>query len=305
MFTLWYLAGLGTESITTLNTAVMVCLASFLSSRKPQTYHFFCVLFYAPLSLSSVFVWQWKSSLILTVKFWLHHLALQLICQKIQSEAASAVAANRALCGNSSRACLMATRSAINARSTSVLHLISAHHKDERELTTATTEELHELLAFFLSSRSLPFSLVEVPAFHCFIRALHPTYQIPSRWTLTSTIFPNLYHQIELAMQLQLEQIPFVSITFNGWSDSSSCKYLGVTAHGINYQWEMKSFLLENCAIPNELATTLVAEMKGIAAKWGVADRIVTCTTDGAATMIAAASMMHIPRVYCLAHAIN
>lgn len=62
-------------------------------------------------------------------------------------------------------------------------------------MTKNTKEKIDNALAHFISTNMMPYSLVEKESVQIFMRALNPSYKLPSRKTITESRIPVLYSE--------------------------------------------------------------------------------------------------------------
>jgi len=61
--------------------------------------------------------------------------------------------------------------------------------------------KLDKALAYFISLDMMPYSIVEKEGFKLFTKALNPSYQLPSRSTLTNKRIPDLFKETKLKIE--------------------------------------------------------------------------------------------------------
>uniref|UniRef100_A0A182PWX0 BED-type domain-containing protein n=1 Tax=Anopheles epiroticus TaxID=199890 RepID=A0A182PWX0_9DIPT len=166
--------------------------------------------------------------------------------------------------------------------------------------------DLDETLLIMICKEYYPFSMVEDKHFQTFVKKLHPTYELPSRKTLTNALLPTINEKTMLEVKNKLNQAKAIALTVDGWSNLNQVSFVAVTAHFVNLNFEMCSFLLE-CS---EFTTTHTAHnisifIKNVMVKFDIEDKVTCIVTDNARNMKNAASDLGIPHFSCFAHSLN
>jgi hypothetical protein len=82
---------------------------------------------------------------------------------------------------------------------------------------------------------SLPLSLVENVHFRHFLRVMDPKYTPVARSTLSAKMIPHLVETTKARLSEQLENVSYVSITVDIWTDRRMRAYFGCTVHFIDH----------------------------------------------------------------------
>lgn len=167
-------------------------------------------------------------------------------------------------------------------------------------------KKVNDVLLKMIMKDLQPFSIVDDLGFKQFVYALDPSYQLPSRTTLSRTLLPQLYEDVLQKAKLLLSETEFVSLTTDRWTSMTTERYVSLTAHYIPKSWELKSLLLD-CIPFGERHTgeNLAAELKRVVQEWGFNEKIVGVVTDGAANMKLAIRLTKWEHLSCFAHTIN
>jgi len=120
-----------------------------------------------------------------------------------------------------------------------------------------------------------PFSIVTDDGFRKFVAALDPSYSLPDRKTLTQELLPSMYQDAVDNMKTALEKAEAVTLTTDGWTSLTTEGYLAVTAHCIDSEFPMHSYLLE-CVKYSErhTADNLAEELQRCIREWGLEGKV-------------------------------
>lgn len=150
-----------------------------------------------------------------------------------------------------------------------------------------------------------PFSVVL--GFKKFIYSLNPSYELPSRTTISRTMIPALYESAQFKVKELLSDVDSICLTTDSWTSVNNDSFLAVTAHFINRQFRLKSVLLECAQMENQhTAIHLAAELKRIVRHWGVEEKVALVVSDNAANIKKAISEVNNWKHFgCFAHTLN
>lgn len=133
-----------------------------------------------------------------------------------------------------------------------------------------------------------PFQIVENTGFQTLIEELDPHYKIICRQKLTKFIIPEIYYLCKLATEGILNDVPFLSLTADGWTSVANEAYIGVTCHFINADWEFQRMLLDVLEVTSftedddEIARIIEKSYR----KHNGVEKVLSVTTDEVAVMI-------------------
>jgi len=89
-----------------------------------------------------------------------------------------------------------------------------------------------------------PVSTVDSLPFLRLVQTLDPRYKPSSRSHFTRVVLPAKYESIKAIVNDSVKKASWCSLTTDMWTGCHSRSYIGVTAHAINTEWEMKSYCL-------------------------------------------------------------
>ena len=72
-----------------------------------------------------------------------------------------------------------------------------------------------------------------------------PSYELPSRKTLTNALLPAIYEKTLLSVKTNLIPAKAISLTADGWSNINQVSFFAITAHFIDEYFELRTYLLE------------------------------------------------------------
>ncbi|XP_052743491.1 E3 SUMO-protein ligase ZBED1-like [Bicyclus anynana] len=175
-----------------------------------------------------------------------------------------------------------------------------------KPLSAKKTEYLNKLLVKVFTKNFLAFNLIESAELKQFIKELNPSYQLPSRKTLSNALLTNFYNKTKEIVKSEINKSEHVSITTDGWTSAPNDNYIAVTVHFFNQQAEFKSFLLECIQFSDRHTSENLAEqLKTITDAWDITDKIVAATSDNAFNIKGAIRLNKWKQIPCFAHTLN
>lgn len=151
-----------------------------------------------------------------------------------------------------------------------------------------------------------PFSLVEEEEFRKFVAMLNPSYKLPSRKTLTSSLLPTVYDELKSNVERDLAAAVGVALTCDGWTSVTNTSFYALTAHYFDKNVSIKSHLLECSEFSDRhTADNIRAWVTKIFDRFEIGAKVIALVTDNAANMKAAASLLKVPHLSCFAHTLN
>lgn len=150
-----------------------------------------------------------------------------------------------------------------------------------------------------------PLSIVEDEGFQGFVRALDPSYELPSRKQMAETYMVNMFDECKGKVRESLQNAPSVVLTTDMWTTESTKVHMTVTSHVIQ-NWQLRELVLETHSSSGKpTADNISSELKRMSDEWGISEKVVAVLTDNSENMIAAvhkAGWRHYP---CFAHTLN
>ena len=88
-------------------------------------------------------------------------------------------------------------------------------------------------------------SLVETEGFRDFIYKFDPSFTMPTRKTIKSSIVPSLKEIVFLNLKKMLKTVQFPNISVDGWSDVTARPFNGYTCQGIDDEWKLRTMSVD------------------------------------------------------------
>ncbi|XP_049300483.1 E3 SUMO-protein ligase ZBED1-like [Anopheles funestus] len=183
---------------------------------------------------------------------------------------------------------------------------IHRYFASSRPLTAEVKRDLDETLLIMICKEYYPYSIVEDKYFKLFVKKLYPAYDLPSRKCLTNALLPTIYEKTLLSVKNNLIQAKAVSLTADGWSNVNQVSFFAITAHYIDENFQLRTYLLE-CSefTTSHTAQNIAVWIKKVTEKFNIQNKIVCLVTDNASNMKKAASELELPHFSCFAHSLN
>ncbi|CAG8855993.1 19542_t:CDS:1, partial [Gigaspora margarita] len=176
---------------------------------------------------------------------------------------------------------------------------------------------LRMLVAEWIVSDTLPFSIVSSESFATVLRYLNANIDLPSHKTIKSTI-QSAFVVMQKDVKILLEQVfSKISVTLDIWTSRANVPFLCITAHWIDNEWKLNKILLDICMLPHpHTGEEIDIQLRSVFAAFNITDKILCATTDGGSNMILAMQLLKknlvlqnhlfhfLPR-RCLAHILN
>lgn len=151
-----------------------------------------------------------------------------------------------------------------------------------------------------------PASVVEDTGFCNLLSVLDPRYTPPSRRTIMRSLLPKRESSVRERVLHELEGISACSLTSDFWSSRTSTSYITVTCHFIDKSWQCKSYVLATYQVEeSHTAENIAQELKLVASKWNITDKIYAVVSDSAANMKAGVRLTGWRHLACFAHTLN
>ena len=160
----------------------------------------------------------------------------------------------------------------------------------------------------FIAQDMQPLSVVENKGFLELMKVAEPRFKVPSRGYFTKTVIPSLFSRVKEGVKELLKTAQFLCITTDLWTAVHSNRaYLCLTCHGIDGDWELRSFCLAAKELPvAHTAENIGENIEEILDEWNIdKDIIVAAVTDNARNMINAINgigFLHFP---CMGHTLQ
>lgn len=163
-------------------------------------------------------------------------------------------------------------------------------------------------IGVFLAMDMRPYSVVDDAGFQHMINTLDPRYNIPCRTHFSEKVIPSLYKEVKEMVETKIESAPFVALTTDSWTSRATQSYNTITAHVIDNDWNINSYVLETTIMTESHTSENISEyLTDAIARWNLkrAGKNPSLTTDNAANIVNAAKLCNLTHVGCFAHTIN
>ncbi|XP_071845742.1 E3 SUMO-protein ligase ZBED1-like [Apostichopus japonicus] len=175
-------------------------------------------------------------------------------------------------------------------------------------------ERLNNLLVEMVAKDALPVSFIEGDGFRALMKAIEPSYVVPSRKTM-SALLKAKYEEKKTTLQTDLEKIAFMSVTTDCWTSRSSEGYMTVTAHGLDGDWVNRSYVLDTTPVVNQeggqdtvvrhTADALTTQMSRIVKEWGLENKLDAIVHDNASNVKHLGESLGVDDVACAGHTLQ
>lgn len=155
--------------------------------------------------------------------------------------------------------------------------------------TSPRSQKITESISYFICQDLRPYSVVENAGFRRMVNAMEPRYLIPTREHLTKVCIPRLYTQTKALVKASLASAERVALTCDGWTSRTTEAYVTITAHFINEEWELATYVLQTRDMPeSHTGHNLAEHLRNALAEWGITEKDPVIVTDNASNMAAA-----------------
>lgn len=176
-----------------------------------------------------------------------------------------------------------------------------------KKVTPRCKRTIDKQLLHLFTDTFQPFRIVEEKAFRSFVAALNPSYELPTRHTISRTLIPAMYEQCIHETHNVLKNVRKVCVTTDCWTSINNESYMGVTVHFLDETFNPVSLLLECSTLPvAHTSINLAKELKRILTEWNLEKKHLMIVSDNAANIRAAIqNELQWKHFGCFAHTIN
>lgn len=165
-----------------------------------------------------------------------------------------------------------------------------------------------EKLANMCARDLRPMSIVEGDGFKTFCHELNPSYNVPSKQTISKYVSIS-YDKMKADLIQCIAAQTGISLTCDHWTSLATEGFLTVTGHFIDQNWEF-----QNCVLATRKTTerhtgeNIASDIMNICSEFGIkASLVASLVTDNASNMVSCAS--HLPEsfthVRCFGHTLQ
>ncbi|XP_049806780.1 E3 SUMO-protein ligase ZBED1-like [Schistocerca nitens] len=175
-----------------------------------------------------------------------------------------------------------------------------------RPVPSSKRAKIDEEILRLVVKEYLPFNVVESVEFRKMTYLLNENYVPPSRKTLSHSLLSQVFDSTLVRVRSAVQAASYICITTDGWTSVKNENYIAVTAHFIDENCNLKSYLLSSFKFHDEhTAENISNELQNVTSTWGITNKIVACTTDNALNMVKAVMMCKWWHVPCFEHTLN
>ena len=165
---------------------------------------------------------------------------------------------------------------------------------------------ISQLIGRMIVTDLQPFSVVEDRGFKDLMSHLDPRYQMPSRKYFSETVIPGMYDQCRNKITELMDIQDFVSLTTDIWTSRAKDGYISLTGHFIDSDWERKAVVFGVREFNDRHTASNIADaLKEMVDEWDIEYKILACTRDNGANIVAALDILDVLAIPCLAHTLQ
>nr|CAI5836932.1 unnamed protein product [Callosobruchus analis] len=131
-----------------------------------------------------------------------------------------------------------------------------------------------------------PFDLVNKQGFQRTIKQLCPKYKMVSRPHISENVIPDMYCRVKNKVKNLLHELPHIIVTTDLWTAASSINdFISLTAHGLNENFELKTYCLKVFPFEGEKhnSENIAGNLRQLFQDWGINEQP-SCNTNGSGT---------------------
>ncbi|CAF4483082.1 unnamed protein product [Rotaria socialis] len=136
---------------------------------------------------------------------------------------------------------------------------------------------------------NLPFNLVESPGFRDFMKECNVKYKPISSKKLKRDIVPSFKSTVLKVIGEQLNNIDYLTLTVDGWSDRRCRSFLGIICHFIDSKMIPHAVLIDFLRIKSPHTGENIRQLtEEVLDKFNIKEKVYKIVTDNASSMIKA-----------------
>lgn len=169
-------------------------------------------------------------------------------------------------------------------------------------------QHIDNLVLKMIAKGHHPFRLVEEPDFKKLIQEVStcPGYTLPSRKTLSNSLLLSTHAKILEDVKIKVKSATAVCLTTDGWTSRANISYVAVTAHFINNDTQLTSYLLSCSEFKDRhTADNLNKFLKQVISDFEITNKVSAIVSDNAPNIVAAIRQGEWRGIGCFAHSLN
>ncbi|XP_042436796.1 zinc finger BED domain-containing protein RICESLEEPER 2-like isoform X2 [Zingiber officinale] len=144
-------------------------------------------------------------------------------------------------------------------------------------------QAIRKALCHMIIVDELAFKFVERQGFKHFINVCQPSFQIPSRITVTRDCY-QLYLEEKKKVRAQIqENVGRICFTTDTWTSLQKVNYMCVTAHFVDNDWRLQKRVLSFSPVLSHRGNDIGKALEMCLLEWGI-DNVFTITVDNASS---------------------
>ena len=164
--------------------------------------------------------------------------------------------------------------------------------------------KLTDSVLYFLSKDMQPLDTIDDKGFRHLLYTFEPRYVPPSRKTITTKHFPQLYQSLKERISALVHSATTVALTTDIWTSRANHGYTGLTIHHISKDFDLNHHLLETKEFPeSHTAVNVANELTTILAEWKIEEsKVAAISTDNGMNITAADRNLGWTHLPCFSH---
>jgi hypothetical protein len=178
-----------------------------------------------------------------------------------------------------------------NECSTEEQNIISDDRVDVDSTSTKTKQNriTSSIAKHLIISCNLPLSLVESSGFRDFMKECNFKYEPISSKKLKRDVIPSFKNKVLKVIDEKLDNIDYLTLTVDGWSDRRCRSFLGITCHFIDSKMISHAVLIDFLRIKSpHTGENIRLLTEEVLDKFNIKDKVYKIITDNASSMIKA-----------------
>ena len=179
---------------------------------------------------------------------------------------------------------------------------ITPHAKDSNKM-----KRVISATGDFIVQSLQPISIVDDTSFRNLLATADRKIDLPHRTHFSTKVIPEKYVAIRSKVEKQLSGVEYCTITSDLWTASyQNRSYISLTAHFVDSEFSLKSFCLDTIEVVQDHSAQSICDvLSTMFQSWNISHNVFCATTDNAANIVNAASLLGIEHFPCFAHTLQ
>ena len=135
----------------------------------------------------------------------------------------------------------------------------------------ALVKNADRALAKGMISTNASFTLLDNVEFGLFAETLHPAYRLPSRNYLLSNVIHPMFEETKAEVKVQISKVRNIGLCTDAWTSMSQISYITVTAHVIDDEMHLSSYVLDTHEIKvRHTSENLIEHIQKVLHNYGI-----------------------------------